>query len=120
MDLNKIIEKGSNLEVEFALLWEQLYPSINLEYDVVFIKDRKYRLDFAHLDAKVGIEIQGQRWKKGGHTSGKGLARDCEKVCLGISEGWTIFPLTDNMITEDYCDLIFKEIHNKIRTANTA
>ena len=34
---------------------------------------RKWRLDFAIIDLKIGIEIEGGVWSGGAHTRGKGL-----------------------------------------------
>lgn len=63
------------------------------------IPDRLFRLDFAWPDYRIGVEVQGQIWSKGGHSSGTGITRDCEKRNLGNLEGWTLLEVTERHIT---------------------
>lgn len=46
-----------------------------------FHDERKWRFDFAWVEKKIAIEIQGGIWigKSGSHTSRKGFENDCEK-----------------------------------------
>jgi len=68
--------------------------------ELVFAKDRKYRLDFAHLLSQVAVEIQGGIWKPGGHNTGVGISRDCEKLSLAASLGWRVLPVTGRMVED--------------------
>ena len=92
--------KLSSLESDFALLWVTLYPDIDLHNEHRFCQERKYRLDFAHLPSKTGIEIQGGIWGKGGHSTARGIMRDCEKAILAASHGWHILFLTEQQIRD--------------------
>lgn len=87
----------SHLETDFAALWKQMFPHIELEHDTRFTDERRYRMDFLHRESKTAIEIHGAIWKgkEGGHTSGTGITRDCEKNNLAIKGGWVVFTLTD-------------------------
>jgi very-short-patch-repair endonuclease len=96
----------SHLEQRFADLWVDRYPSIDLHSEYRFSPPRRYRWDFCHLESRVAIEINGQIWQKGGHSSGKGLLRDYEKLCLAAAKGWRVFLLADSMITDEYLELI--------------
>lgn len=87
----------TNLELQFITLWDSLYPDIKLEPEYRF-SERRYRLDFAHVPSKIGIEINGGIWGKGGHSSGSGISRDYEKNNLAIVEGWRVFQLSSKMI----------------------
>lgn len=51
---------------------------------------RKFRWDWAWPDYKLLLEINGSIWKpgKGGHSSGKGIRRDMDKLNLATSLGW--------------------------------
>lgn len=87
----------SALEREFAARWASLYPDLILEREWRFDEVRRYRLDFAHLESRVGLEIQGGIWQKGGHSSGRGITRDCKKNFCALTGGWIVFALTDAM-----------------------
>jgi very-short-patch-repair endonuclease len=41
-----------------------------------FDKVRRFKLDFAWPDLKLGVEVNGGTWVKSGHTTGGGLDRD--------------------------------------------
>lgn len=66
-----------------------------------FLPDRDYRFDFANVETKVALEIQGGIWKgnAGGHTSGVGYTRDMEKSNLAMSHGWRII----QCVPKDIC-----------------
>jgi hypothetical protein len=68
-----------------------------------FIPGRKFKLDFAWIDLKVGIECQGGIWgnsksKTLGHNSGAGITRDAVKNNLGILAGWQVLLVTKEHI----------------------
>jgi hypothetical protein len=93
----------SHLEQQFADLWLDLYPDIDLHSEYRFSPPRRYRWDFCHLESKVAIEIQGGVWMgKSGHSGGTGLVKDYEKLCLAAARGWRVFLLADSMITDEY------------------
>tara|TARA_B100001094_G_C17677639_1_gene551845 strand:- start:171 stop:515 length:345 start_codon:yes stop_codon:yes gene_type:complete len=108
--------KRSKLEQQFITLWEHYYPELELAEELVYIPGRKFRLDFAHVESKVGIEINGAIWTKGGHSSGKGLMRDAEKQNLGLLAGWQVFTLAGkDMISRRWVDLISGQIEERLR-----
>lgn len=64
----------------------------------MIIPERKYRIDYAFIAARLAVQIQGQIWKKGGHTSGRGMIRDAE-VCNHLTcLGWKLLLITPEMI----------------------
>jgi len=99
----------SQLELDFIDLWIHTYPDIDLHQEYSFAKElkRKFRLDFAHIPSKIGIEINGGIYQRNsGHSSIKGLERDYEKINIASHLGWRIFILSKNMITEDWIQII--------------
>lgn len=60
--LKLILSKMSHLEEQFASLWEYAHPNLDLHREYRFHPKRRYRADFASLEAKVLIEIQGGIW----------------------------------------------------------
>jgi hypothetical protein len=102
----------SALEDQFLSLWQAHYPKLVLErefsdidawekdYQERYLKSKRskrYRLDFAHLQSKVGVEIQGGVYNRGRHVTGSGYERDCKKYNLAYTSEWTIFLLTNAM-----------------------
>jgi very-short-patch-repair endonuclease len=103
--------KRSNLELEFSRLWRRRHPDIELTDEHSPVPRRRFRLDFAHLPTKVGIEIQGGTYKAGlYHSSGKGLDTDYEKMNLVQMEGWIVFQLSNKMITSLWIEKIYQMI----------
>lgn len=104
----------SHLEVQFAQYWVHLYPGIDLHSEYRFAPPRRFRFDFAHPSAKVGIEIQGAIWsRKSGHSGGSGNLKDYEKQCIASASGWLVFPLAEAMITDEYLRLIADTIQRR-------
>ncbi len=54
--------------------------------------ERKWRFDFAFIEEKIAIEVEGGIWKgaAGGHTSGAGYTKDCEKYNTALVLGWKV------------------------------
>ena len=59
-----------------------------------FHDTRKWRLDFAIVGLKIGIEIEGGVWSCGAHTRGKGFIEDMEKYNAAVTFGWVILRFT--------------------------
>lgn len=105
----------SELELQFDSLWSLLYPNVDLWIEEKIIPGRKFRFDYVHLESKVAIEINGGIWARGdsGHSSGTGLLRDYEKNNLAIQEGYVVFWLAGEMITEECLKRIHQTICNR-------
>lgn len=56
------------------------------------IKGRKFRFDFAWLDARLLVEVNGGTYTKGAHSTGQGIRRDYEKLRLAQDHGWKVYP----------------------------
>jgi hypothetical protein len=65
---------------------------------VAIIPGRKYEFDRVWREQMVAVEVQGATFVKGGHSSGTGIERDCEKACLAAIHGWKYLPVTKNQI----------------------
>lgn len=104
----------SSLEFQFDILWDELYPDIDLETEVKLIPYRRFKFDYANIPAKVAIEINGQIWHQGGHSTGKSLMRDYEKLNLAQHYGYCVFQLSREMITESWLNVIAQTIRSRI------
>jgi len=71
-----------------------------------FHETRKWRFDFAHLNSKTAIEIEGGVWSGGRHTRGAGYAKDAEKYNEANFAGWAVIRLVGPMITFENCEKI--------------
>jgi len=90
----------SDLERSFEYYAKMLgLPAWESEFR--FHPTRKWRLDFARPDEKVGVECEGAVFQQGRHTRGAGFEKDCEKYNSAAAMGWVILRYTDGMLKKD-------------------
>ena len=103
---------NSALEAELALQIKALgLPEPIREYQA--IKGRKFRFDFAWTapNHRLLVEVQGGIWQKSGHTSGRGVTRDMEKLNLAQLAGWRVMQFSRGMIESgEALDMIAKAL----------
>ena len=88
----------SDLELEF-LSQVRLAELPEPEREYCAIDGRRFRFDFAWIDQRVLVEIQGGIYQYApSHTSASGIRRDAEKMNLAVSEGWRVYHFTSDMI----------------------
>jgi very-short-patch-repair endonuclease len=98
---------STHLERKFADLWVHIYPQIDLHSEYKFLANRRFKFDFAHLETKIAIEVQGGIWMaRSGHSGGTGVQKDYEKQNLASANGWRIFLLSDKDINDENVKLI--------------
>lgn len=66
-----------------------------------FHPKRRWRLDVAWPDHKVGIEIMGGVYTMGRHTRGSGYEGDCYKLNAATTEGWRVLLYTYGMLDKE-------------------
>ena len=112
--------KPSVLELKFVDAWNALsFPALTTEHR--FHGARRWRLDFAHVGTKVGIEIEGLVYrptnkKKSRHQTPVGYTEDCVKYNAAIADGWAVFRLTNSMITHPHLSQIAETIRLRLRS----
>jgi very-short-patch-repair endonuclease len=88
----------SRLENRFQMLWKAVDgPPLEREYR--FHTERRWRADFAHLEARVLIEIEGGIWVNGRHNRAAGFNADLEKYLEAGLAGWRVFRFGPDQIT---------------------
>ena len=78
--------------VFLALLRREGLPVPDTEYR--FHPTRRFRLDFAWPDYRLGLEVDGGVWTGGKHGRGTGIVKDQEKTNEAAALGWRILRVT--------------------------
>jgi very-short-patch-repair endonuclease len=91
----------SALEEEFALIL-RAFGLPKPERQFKFDPDRNWRFDFAWVDQRVAVEIEGGIWSRGksGHTSGAGITRDAEKSNAAQLQGWLVLRFVESHLKD--------------------
>lgn len=71
-------------------------PAPVLEY--IFHDTRKWRIDIAWPELRIGVEVDGGVYVGGRHTTGAGFEKDCDKFAEAACYGWRIIRVTPNLI----------------------
>jgi hypothetical protein len=59
-----------------------------------FHPTRKWRFDFAWIDVRVALEVDGGIWTQGRHSRGTGMLGDHEKLNEAACLGWRVLRTT--------------------------
>lgn len=102
----------SRQERRFLLYWQSL-GGPELEREFAFHATRRWRADFAHIESRTLIEIEGGIWIQGRHNRPQGFAKDAEKYLEAALAGWRVLRLTELQITAPMTERII----TLIRTA---
>ena len=103
----------ARLVAEFEQVWRGLEgPELVAEYR--FHAARQWHADFAHIEARVIIELDGGVWSGGRHTRGQGFINDCAKLNAATALGWSVFRLATGMASVDNVQPIINHINKRI------
>jgi very-short-patch-repair endonuclease len=58
--------------------------------EYAFHPTRKWRFDFAWVESRVVLEVQGGIWSGGRHTRGAALKKEWEKLNTAAALGWRV------------------------------
>lgn len=75
-----------------------------------FHPTRKWRFDYAWVDEKVAVEIEGGAWSGGRHTRGSGFIRDMEKYNTAGKAKWFVFRFTPAQLRKGEAQAFMKDI----------
>lgn len=62
------------------------------------IPGRKFRFDFAFVDERLLVEINGGTYSRGAHARPLGIKRDYEKGNLAVQFGWRVLQFDADMV----------------------
>jgi very-short-patch-repair endonuclease len=81
-----------------------------------FLSDRKFRADFAWIEQKLIVEIDG-------HSSGAGIRRDYERDVLAMLAGWRVLRFTTCQVKSgfaiDSVERMLKIVEKKLKKVFT-
>lgn len=104
---------SSALERRWELCWLWAKgPELVREHR--FHPPRRWRFDFAHLETRTAIEIEGGTWTGGRHTRGAGFVADAEKYNAAALAGWTVFRLPGPLVGVEWAGLIAAHIQARL------
>lgn len=63
-----------------------------------FAAPRRWKFDFAFLELKLAIEVDGGAGTGGRHTRFEGFAADCEKLNEAVILGWRVLRFTTGQV----------------------
>ena len=86
-----------NLKIVLAFFAKHNLPPAVAEYE--FLPDRKFRFDFAFVEHKIALEVEGGVWKQGRHNRPEGFLKDIEKYNAAVVEGWKVLRCVPNELT---------------------
>jgi very-short-patch-repair endonuclease len=98
-------------EETFALHMKAL--GLNPAREFQFHPERKWKIDFAFVEQKLGVKIDGGSRSHGRHNRADGFEADCIKLNAAVALGWRILRYTTEMVTrgavaEQVATIIFR------------
>ncbi len=109
----------SRLEERFLMLWNHVKgPDLEREYR--FHHERRWRADFAQMEARVLIEIEGGIWVNGRHNRAAGFNADLEKYMEAGLAGWRVFRFGPDQITLENVERLAALVAEAIRPRGCA
>jgi very-short-patch-repair endonuclease len=109
------VSKASNLERRFELIWRALDgPKLVSEYR--FHPARRWRADYAHIESRTLIELEGGVWVSGRHNRASGFVADAEKYFEAALGGWRVVRLVGSQLNLNTVGRLITAIRNKWRT----
>jgi hypothetical protein len=103
----------------FNAAWAYHCPNLPLRKEYLFAYPRKFKADYVHFKSKVLIDIQGAIHTRGGHSTGTGIIRDCEKLMTANLLGYQMFYLTKELLTSNKICLIRQHIEDLLALNKT-
>lgn len=75
-----------------------------------FHPTRKWKFDYAHVEKKIAVEIEGGIWSKGRHIRPSGFIADCQKYNAAAAMGWLVFRIPTDLIANGEAIELMQEV----------
>lgn len=89
--------KQSSLEKQFCAVWKHI-GGPELEEELRFHPERRWRADFAHAPSMTLIEVEGGIHVNGRHNRASGFTEDCSKYLEATLLGWRVIRLVGTQL----------------------
>ena len=119
----------SKLEDTLALQLRAAGIAKRFEREVRFHPTRRWRLDFADIESRIGVEVEGTTrygrnrdgsMRLGRHQTAKGYAEDCAKYNAAILLGWRVLRFDGEMVKSGAALATIREVLEIETTAASA
>ena len=77
------------------------------------IPGRKFRFDFAFVDERLLVEINGGTYNGGAHGRGVGINRDYEKGNLAVQHGYRLLQFDTKMVKSGEAVRVTEQLINQ-------
>jgi very-short-patch-repair endonuclease len=105
----RIKSNDDKIDLFVVLVKNELGLTVVKEH--LFHPVRKWRFDFAIIDLKIAVEVEGGVFSNGRHTRGSGFIEDCNKYNQATSLGWRLIRvMPSTLMSENTLELIRKNI----------
>lgn len=108
------ISSKKTTEDAFLMAWHVLGDPNDMpmrELHFALGSKRKWRFDFAWVDCRVAVEIEGGTFAGGRHNTGAGHFTDCDKYNEAVERGWALLRFTAQHLRKD----LVKESIERVR-----
>lgn len=85
---------------------------INFVREYKFHPTRRWRFDFADIENKIAVEIEGGVWVKGRHTRAQGYINDLVKYNQATVLGWKLLRYATEEQLVEYFEGDYKALLN--------
>ncbi|MEJ8582511.1 hypothetical protein JSO63_02705 [Riemerella anatipestifer] len=103
------LTKNKSTQKKYSLFPKLCFSELGVEptEEFKFHPSRRWRFDFAFVEEKLAIEVEGGVWTGGRHTRGAGFLKDMEKYNEATRLGWKLLRTTPNQLeTKRFIDLV--------------
>lgn len=112
-------EKGALLRDQIDALAQTDPDFAGAACEVAFHPTRKWRLDVAIARLKIGVEIHGGVFIRGGHSRGAQQVKDWEKANAAQIRGWIVLAVLPEWIKKGIAlDLVAQAVHARRQRAS--
>lgn len=116
-EAQKAIKKAERDALENAMIDRMAQvgdiPSYMQQYQ--FWEGRKYAFDFAWVEWRVAVEVEGGTYTGGRHTRGAGYHEDCLKYNQATLLGWRVYRFDAGMVRSGEAAQFMSDVFKRMR-----
>ena len=112
IQMNKPKKTSREIQNESEILFKTFCKAFNMPEPIMehrFLLSRRFRFDYAFMEYRIAVEVEGGVWIQGRHTRGIGFIKDMEKYNLATAEGWKILRFTPQQLRKEETYLLIKK-----------